>query len=470
MLRRAALLLLCLSPLASARAQTVAVRGGKVIAVDGPTLATGTVLIRDGRIVAVGAEIEIPYDAKVIDARGKVVFPGMINAHTGRGMDRANERLPVTPFLDAGESLDPSSLAFEDALRDGVTALHVIPGNDTVVGGVGRVVHPLGLSVEDMTIKAPSGIKLCAAGKKGYDRVQQRAALRAAFAELADHVDGIAEKRFAEEEKKAGREVVVGPEEARKRGRALVRAQDVGEKYRNLWLLTQGRLDCYFSCPEPRDVGFALAFAKEHGFLERTILVLGAPCFKAVDEIKASGRPVVLPPGLTHREPDPETGEEVETFVAGPFAAAGIPFAFQTYVRSSYAERFLWYQAARCVREGVDRAVALRAITLTPARILGLGERLGAIGPGRDADLLILSGDPLSARTVVEKVLIGGAVVYERSKDYRLRRLLDGRAPDDDDRAPQGEHEPHDEETPPRPPADEVDPSSGGGHPAEEGR
>lgn len=416
---------------ALAQSQPVAIKGGKIIPVDGPAIDEGVVLIRDGRIEAVGPKaVRIPYDAKVIDATGKVVFPGMINVHTGRGLDRSNETLPVAPFVDVVDSLDPSQMVFEDALRDGVTTLHVIQGNNTVIAGLGRVVHPLGLTVQEMTVKGPSGIKIAVAGKEGFDRVRQRARLREAFADLADTLEDIAEKRYEEEEKKAGRNVTVTPDKARELGAALIRDEDVGDKHRNLYLLTQGRLDAFVYCEAARDVPFAIAFATEHGFLARTTFCLGSECYKAVDALKAAGRPVVLPPSLVHREVNPATGREEETFLGKVFADANIPFGMQTFITSSFAEKYLWYQAALCVRNGVDRDTALKAMTLWPAEILGLGDRLGAISVGRDADLVILSGDPLSAQSHVETVLIGGAVVYEREKDFRLRRLLTGRNKD----------------------------------------
>lgn len=408
---------------AAAAGEVVLIRGGRVLPVEGEELARGDVLVRDGVIEAVAPSLEPPYDAKVIDAAGKVVFPGMVLAHTSRGLDRANESLPVAPFLDVADSLDPSSLAFENALRDGVTAVHVSQGNDTVVAGVGRVVHPLGLTVDAMTVKPASAIKLAVAGKSGFDRVRQRALLRETFAELDDYLDALAERRYEEKAKEEGREVTVSPEQARQEGRALLRDEHLDDRHRRLFQLVQGRLDAMVYVERAQDVAFAVELARERGFLARTTFLVGAECFKAVDELKAAGRPVILPLELVWRERDPASGEERETFVAAPFAAAGIPFALQTNPSASFGERFLWYQAARCVRAGVDRHTALRAITSTPAQILGLGGRLGSIQPGRDADLLLLSGDPLAIETHVETVLIGGQVVYERAKDFRLRRL-----------------------------------------------
>jgi len=152
--------------------------------------------------------------------------------------------------------------------------------------------------------------------------------------------------------------------------------------------------------------------------------VLGPDAWRAADAIAKSGRPVVLDADLVHRERDPITLKEVETAVPPIFAKKNVKFALQSS-GSSLSQRYLNAQAATAVRLGVDRDTALKAITLWPAEILGLGDRLGAIAKGRDANLLILSGDPLATTTFVDTVILDGFVQYERSKDERLKHLLE---------------------------------------------
>lgn len=424
------LLLLAATTAGTAHAQVVAVRGGRVITVDGAELDDGVVLVRDGRIAAVGSRggVQIPYDATVIDATGKVVFPGYVLAHTTTGMDRGNEALPITPFLDVADAMDPGNLGYEDALRDGITTLSVQQGNDTLIGGVGRVVRPMGLTQDEMTVRSPGGLKLSVGGKAGWDRIRERARLREAFAGLRDYLEGVAERRYEEEEKAAGRTVTVAPDKARELGRPLIRSEDLDDLHRNLWLLVEGQLDAVIYCAAARDVDYAISMALELGFLERATFVLGGDSFKAAAVLKEAGRPVIVD-RIVYREEDPVTGEETETFVPRVLIDAGLEPALLADPDASFAERFLWYQAARCVREGVTRDAALKAVTLWPARAIGMGDRLGSITVGKDANLLLLSGDPLSARSHVETVLLEGKVVYERSKDHRLRRLITGAEP-----------------------------------------
>ncbi len=434
-LRTATLIAVLLLPLATAVSQTVAIEGGTIIPVSGEVIEGGTILIVDGKITAVGKEVELPFDATVIDATGKTLFPGMVLAHTNSGLDVTNENVAVAPFVDVYDSMDPSSLSFEEALRSGITTLNIHQGNNTVIGGMGRAVRPIGLMVEEMTIRAATGLKLSMSPKSGYDRMVQRAEMREAFRELQDYLDREGEKKYEEKLEEDEKKIAVMPDEARKLGRDMLSDDDLDDKHRNLYRLTKGRLDAIFYCGRAMDVSAAIDVAREQGFLERTSFLLGSETFKAVRTLKASGRPVILSSALTYTETDPLTGEETETFVPRVFAEAGVPFALQTSRGSSFGERFLPYQAARCVREGIDRQVALEAITLVPARIAGLADRVGSLEPGKDGNVLVLSGDPLDMSTMVEKVIINGREAWDITKDVHLKSLTEGRHRDmgDDD-------------------------------------
>ncbi|UCG87663.1 MAG: amidohydrolase family protein [Gemmatimonadota bacterium] len=423
------LLTCCLLGLGAAHSEAVppakvAFEGGRIIPVVGEEIAKGTLLIEHGKITAVGKKVEIPYDAMVIDVSGKVLFPGMISPHTWRGLDRPNENLPVAPYLDVYDAIDPSSLSFEDALRDGVLAVHVIQGNNCVIGGVSRVVRPIGRTPDEMTIKPSIALKLSTSPKTGSERMSQMAAMREAFLELAYYLENLAEARYEAELKKENKEVDVHPEEARTRGRELIRDEDLDDKHRNLVKLKDGRVDAWIYCGAATDVAPAIETAKRNGFLEHTVLVLGTEAYRAVKELRAVGRPVVLPEVLVHQERDPITGELNETFIPKVIHDAGLLYALQPNPSSSLAERFLTYQAARCVRHGIPRRAALKAITLNPAKILGIDDQLGSLEVGKTGNVVILSGDPLDFNTWVEKAYIDGILAYDRAKDERLKVLL----------------------------------------------
>ncbi len=408
----------------------VALTGGRIIPVVGDEIATGTVLIEYGKITAVGTNVEIPYDAMEVDVSGKVVFPGMIDPHSARALDVPNENLPVTPFLDVYDAIDPSRLYLEDALRDGITAIHVIVANNCVIGGLSRVVHPIGLTPDEMTIAAPTALKISVTPKRGFDRMTQIAKLRETFLELDDYLDKLAEEKYEESLEEKDEKIDVGPEEAIKRGHELIEPTDYDDQHRNLVKLTRGDMSSFIYCRSAGDVGHAVRIAKDNGFFDRSVFVLGHASYKAVGEVKASGRPVVLDAQLVHRERDPLTGKLSETFVPKVFADAGVMFALQPNPNASLAERYLNYQASRCVRNGVSRQTALESITINPAKMLDLGDRLGSIEVGKVANVLVLTGDPLDFNTWVDEVYINGIRAYRRDDDVRLKQLLGDEPPE----------------------------------------
>ena len=418
----------------------IAIRAGKIITMNGPDIDGGVIVIEGGRITAVGADVEVPWDVPVIDATDLVAFPGFVEAHTNRGMDRSNENIDIAPFLSIRDSLDPVNAYFEDSKRWGVTAMNVQHGWNCVIGAQGRVVKPHGLTVEEMTIKPAAGVKVSVSPKNGKSRATQAQILRGAFAELRSYLEELVA------DKKAGRDTArrealfQGRElegEAAK-GRAmqgkawtvaeleLVPRGEIDEKKEPLLALVEGKLDAWVYCSAPMDVAQAVAVATDNGFLDRTVFVVTNSCWKAADELAATGRPVVLTGSLMHTERDYLTGEETETFVPKVFADKGIPFALSSLNSTTES---LWYQAALSVGHGLTRADALAAVTTAPASMLGLGDRVGSIQPGADGSVVLFSGDPLSVTSFVEHVVLDGEHIYDRSKDTRAQYLLDGTDP-----------------------------------------
>jgi hypothetical protein len=210
-------------------------------------------------------------------------------------------------------------------------------------------------------------------------------------------------------------------------GMELVPRWELDEKQAPLLKVVEGRMPVFIYCGSPMEVHIALGIAKENGFLEQTTFVLDSSCWKAADELAASGRPVILDSTLVHIERDPVTGDEIETFVPGVFLEKKIPFALRSQNSSTQS---LWYQVARCVGEGVDRQTAIDAATKVPAKILGLEGRVGSLEVGKDGNVLLLSGDPLSVTSFVEHVFIEGQHAYDRSKDVRLKHLQTGEQPE----------------------------------------
>ena len=174
------------------------------------------------------------------------------------------------------------------------------------------------------------------------------------------------------------------------------------------------------------DVGQAIRIVDEYKL--NAVMILGRDCYKAAEMLKKTGKTVILDPTLVFWETDQQTREDKKIVIPQMMMKAGVPFVFQTDnsgTRQTLGSGFLWYQAATCVKYGMSESDALRALTLTPAELLGVDGFVGSIEPGKDADLIILSGSPLSASTWVEKTLVAGEVVYDRDEDQKLKRLLE---------------------------------------------
>ena len=440
-LPRLAVLCALVSLASAAPAQDkLVVKAGRVITQAGAELENGVILIENGLIKAVGTDVEVPWDATVIDEPDMVAFPGFVEAHSTSGMDRANENIDVTPFLSVVDSIDPVHFYFEDCLRWGVTTINVQQGSNCVIAAQGLVVKPHGMLVDEMLVRPDAGIKLSASPKRGSSRATQSRALREVFEDLRRYLeDAVMDKRDGGDRTRRealfqGRELE--GEEAKGRpmqgsawrvdGLELVPRDKIDEKQDPLLRLVEGKLPAFFYCAQPIDVHRALEIARDNGFLARTTLVCNSACWKAAEVIAEAGVPVVLEGPLVDLERDPISGDEIETFVPGVLRDKGVRFALCSETSTTQS---LWYLAAQSVGLGLTGAAALAAVTTTPAEILGLGQRLGSLEVGKDGNLVLFSGDPLSVSSFVERVVLEGELVYDKREDVRMRQLLEGQTP-----------------------------------------
>jgi imidazolonepropionase-like amidohydrolase len=403
-----AILVLAGSFAAPPKDDLLAVKAGRIITVSGEEIVDGVILIRDGKIEAVGKGLEVPWDAKVLDVGKQVVVPGFVETHSSRGVDRANENVPSVAVREhAFDSVNPLDPYFEGRVPAGHHDHVRGAGNGTMIGGQGCVLKPVGTITEAMTLVKNHALKLSLEPRSGMSRMAHLAALRRELDEVIDYLKEIDEKRKEVPTAAGGAPAGPAPEMEIKR--------EVMAKF------LQGKLAAFVYCPTASDVLRAIELSKKYKFKMK--LVLGRDTWKAADDIAREKLEVILPADMIFWETDEEKHEEVLRVLPAIFAKAGVKFAFQTEA-SSTGSGYLWYQAAAAVRHGLPRADAIRAVTRTPAEILGLDARFGTIEKGRDANLVVLTGDPLDARTWVDQVLVEGKIVYERSKDTKLKRIL----------------------------------------------
>lgn len=428
--------------LPSAQDGKLVVEAGRIVTQAGPDIEDGRIVIENGRITALGkkSEVEKPWDATVIGGNALVAFPGFVEAHTSQGMDRANENIDVAPFLDIRDSVDPVAYFFEDCLRYGVTTINLQQGANCVVGGRGMIVRPFGMTVEEMTVRPLYGMKLSTRPKGGKSRATQMQALRFAFDDLRTYLEELVEKekdeagyakrealfqgRDLEAEKAQGRAMTSSAWKVE--GLEAIPRGALDERYAPLLELLEGRYTAFFHCGDPLDVAHALEVARAQGLLAKTVLVIEEDCWKAADLIAEAGVPVVLEGALVDVQRDPVTGAEIETFAPAVLQQKGVRFALSSEDPNTRAPA---YQAALAIGRGLDRAVALDAVTRVPAEILGLGNEVGSLEKGKLGNVLLFSGDPLSVTSWIEHVVLEGRPVYERAKDVRNRHLLEGVQP-----------------------------------------
>ncbi|MCY0907294.1 MAG: amidohydrolase [Sulfobacillus thermotolerans] len=388
----------------------LAIVGGRVETISHGAIAGGTVLIDDdGQIVAVGTDVWVPEHAQVIDAHGQYVLPGFIDSHThlgvfndGEGREGAdgNEMThPVTPGIRAIDGFNPADVALRDAIQGGITAAWVTPGSGNVVGGQGATLRLVGHNVMDMILKAPSGMK-------------------SAMGENPKRVYGT-DKKFPMTRMgvaKALREAFIAADNYRKRlendphtERNLDQEAMVQVLERHIPLRTHAhRAD---------DILTALRIAQEFGVQQ--IIEHGTEAFKVMDALLAYNVPVSLGPGLVARV-KPEVRERGFA-QAGILTRAGVKISLITD-HPVVPVQYLVVSAALAVREGLEEVEALRAITQNAADFCLVGDRLGSLDPGKDGDVVIWSGHPFEYRSVVDKTIVAGRVVYDRQRAQEVRR------------------------------------------------
>jgi imidazolonepropionase-like amidohydrolase len=388
----------------------VAITGGRVVPITGPDIERGTVLIEDGRISAVGDSVEIPDGAEVIDAAGSWILPGFIDAHAHVGVSEeaegwagqdTNEMTePVTAQVRAIDAINPADLGFRDAISGGVLAVNVNPGSGNPIGGQTVALKCWGRTVDEMALRQPSGMKsaLGENPKRVYGeqkktpstRLGTAAVIRGALVAAANYLERIdAEERKPEAERK--------PVE-----------RDL--KLEALGLVLRKQIPWRQHCHRADDIATAIRIADEFGY--DLVIDHGTEAHLLADLIAARGTPVIIGPLFTSRSKVELRNRSLAN--PGRLAKAGVTIAITTD-HPVVPINFLVHQASLAVKDGLDRENALRALTINPARIAGIDGRLGSIEPGKDADLVIWSGDPLDVLSRAVRVFVDGIEIYSYS-------------------------------------------------------
>lgn len=388
----------------------VAIKAKTIHTITGPSIQDGVILLQNGRIqkIAKAADVEIPWSATVIDASDKIVMPTYVLAHSNGGMRGANESMQNVPWLSVADAIDPASTYFEGMLRNGVGTIHVLPGNNTLMGGSGMVLRPFGRTVEDMTVADNTGMKLSLMASGG-SRLQKIREMRRAIAAVREYL-----ANFNREKAEFEKEQAAGAIPADKKWE-----KEIDRKQKAAVELIEKKLKGWLYVPSFAELDEALRMSKD---LDLN-MILGANLDEAMPLLTKLKQPVVLDAIIEYYETDPETRKEEQHCSASMLADAGVPFALS--LGSAGPTSYPWWQIGTCMRNGLTRQQALEALTIIPAKMLGLDDQVGSLAVGKLGNIQILSGDPTSATSWVETVVLEGEVVYERKKDPRLKYLFE---------------------------------------------
>ncbi|HMD97366.1 MAG TPA: amidohydrolase family protein [Terriglobia bacterium] len=409
---------------ASSPTHVYAIRGAKVVTLAGPPVENGTVVIRDGKIAAVGARVDVPADAQVIDGKGLEVYPGLFDAITDLGLtevEAVNATVDTTdvgtynPQLVAMTAVHPASELIPVARANGITHALAAPlsgggfgGGGAVISGQASAIHLAGWTIEDMLIRRSVAMVV------SWPTMQTRtfdfstfSVRERPYTEVKQEYD----KRINELEDLIGR----ARHYAQVMDKGSVANYDRDLKLEALAPVVRGQLPLLVMAEGKREIRSAVEFCDKQKL--KMILAGGSESYKVKDLLAAKHIPVIL--GRTQELPEDEDASYDQSYVTpSQLAAAGIKIAFASF-NASFARR-LPYQAANCVPYGLPYEEALKAVTLYPAQILGLADQLGTIEPGKMADVIVTDGDPLAIPTQVRYLFINGELTSTDNKHLRL--------------------------------------------------
>lgn len=410
-------------PLDGQQDEVLVIRGGTVHTLAGAPIPNGTVVIQDGRIAAVGANVSVPSGAIVIDASGQHVYPGLFDAITRLGLteigavDVTNDRLELgtfNPHLLGATAVHPASEHIPVTRANGVT--HAVAAPDARSGGIGgqgSLIHLDGWTIEEMLIEPSVGVMVDWPGiqLREFDfstRTVRERSYREAKRQYDERLDSLASWLAA----------------ARQYAHATQAGVAVRRdlKLETMARVVAGELPMLVTANSERELRDAITFADSQRV--RIVILGGREAWKVRESLAEKRISVIL--GPSQQTPSGEYERYDEQYAQpGMLHEAGIRFAISTFNAS--ASRTLPYEAGTAVPYGLPQEEALKAVTLYPAQILGVADRLGTIEQGKIANLIVTDGNPLEIRTQVINVIINGRDVGTANKHDDLYQRYRGR-------------------------------------------
>ena len=406
---------------------TYAITHAKLVTLAGSTIEDGTLVIKDGKIAAIGAAVEVPAGAQVIDAKGLQVSPGLFDAVTQMGLSEIGavsstvdsaETGSFNPDVVAATAVFPSSEHIPVTRAAGITEVLSVPGsggfdsfgNRGTVAGQASAFHMAGWTMEDMQIKRSAAMVI------NWPTIVTESFDFATFSRK--------HKPFAEAKSEYEKQVTQLTDlldSARHYAQAMGHGgpsdfeRDV--KLESLVPVVRGQLPVLVFADHARDIRNAVEYCEKQKL--RMILAGGSEAYKVKDLLRSKDVPVILRPVLTEPRDEDDAYDRLLTQPA-ELVAAGVKIAFASF-DNSFARR-LGQNAANAVAYGLSPEDGLKAVTLYPAQMFGLSDQVGTLQVGKVANVIVTDGDPLDVTTEVKYVFIRGQLT---SLDNRHKRLYE---------------------------------------------
>ena len=391
--------------LAQAEEDRYLIKNATILPVEGESLENADLLIEGGKIVAIGYEIPAPDGSNIIDASGMFIYPGFIDAHTHLGLSEVGaitstvdirEMGKENPELKVAWAINPHSIHFKTSRINGTTTALVAPSGGTYPG-MSALVKMDGWTIDEMLVKevatsfinfpmSPRQTRGTRLGPQTQSRVDVTAKLVEKIQEYLNEV-----RHYLKLRKQ-------GAEDPN------IKTPDLNPKYEALAPVLNGTLPVIISVEKAKDIELAIKFVQDE-----KIKAIFRGCVqggRVADKIKEAGIPVIID-NLYTGPLEPEDGYDAPFRNVGEMAKAGVQICFSTGYDPATGKD-LTYHAARAVAFGLDRDEAIKALTINPAKIFGIDDRVGSLKVGKDADLFITTGDPLDLRSEVKHLFIDG--------------------------------------------------------------
>jgi imidazolonepropionase-like amidohydrolase len=399
---------------AQPQAKPIAIKGATIHPVSGPDIPSGTIVFDNGKISAIGADATIPSGAEVIDGAGKHVYPGLINANTVLGLVEigavratvdVEESGAINPNVRSIASINPDSELIPVARSAGVlTALSVPEGG--IISGQSAVLRLDGWTPEEMTVLSPAAMHL----RWPTLTIDRRPRARKSVKDQQKEIEK------AQKQIRDAFQIAHSYWQARKNPTPDFKSD---LRWEALMPVFDGKLPLFVHASTLAQIEAALAWAKEMQL--KIVLVDGDDAWRVASQLKESGTPVVLGPA-TSLPPRRDDDYDSAWSSAAKLQAAGVRFCIASNGRGAETnERNVGYEAGLAAGYGLPKEEALKAVTIYPAQILGVADRLGSLETGKAATLILTNGDPLDFPTQVEAAFIDGRKIDLSNRQTRLR-------------------------------------------------